>query len=104
MSTTLQVAGYFFRVRALSLMALSIAAVLLVYAVSLPTEVEPLILALQNHLLIILHIGFAVLAHDAAAASFGAAALHLLYPSLSKTDQAHALARAKGRYWLQGRD
>ena len=85
-------------------MVLPIAAVLLVYAVSLPTEVDPLIPALQNDLLVTLHIGFAVLTYSAAAVSFGAAVLYLLYSSLSKTDHAHSLARANGRYWLQGRD
>ena len=78
------IAEYVWQVRALSLMILPIAAVLLVYAVSLPTEIEPLIPALQNHLLLTLHIGFAILAYGAAAVSFGAAVFYLIYPGLSR--------------------
>ena len=77
------VAEYAFQVRALSLMVLPVAAALIVYALSLPVEVESLIPALQNHLLLNLHIGFAILAYGAAAVSFGAAVFYLAYPWLS---------------------
>ena len=77
------VTEYVFQVRALSLMVLPIVAGLIVYALSLPVEVESLIPALQNHLLLNLHIGFAILAYGAAAVSFGAAVFYLAYPWLS---------------------
>lgn len=73
-----------FRIRMLSLMVLPVAAVLLVYALSLDTGVKPLIPALQNNLLLTLHVGFAIIAYGAACVSFGAAALYLLHPVLPK--------------------
>lgn len=69
-----------YRVRMLSLAVLPITAVLLIYAMSLDTGVRPLIPALQNNLLLTLHVGFAILAYGAACVSFGAAVLYLLHP------------------------
>ena len=73
---------FMYQVRALSLAVLPIAAVLLVYAMSLDAGVEPLIPALQNNLLLTLHVGFAMLAYGAAAVSCGAAVLYLIHPKL----------------------
>lgn len=76
------IAEYLYRIRALSLVVLPIAAALLVYAMSMDAGVEPLVPALQNNLLLTLHVGFAILAYGAACVSCGAAALYLLYPKL----------------------
>lgn len=76
------VAEYFYQLRVLSLVVLPIAGVLLLYAMSLDTSVKPLIPALQNNLLLTLHVGFAILAYGAAAVSCGAAVLYLIYPKL----------------------
>ncbi len=76
------VAEYFYQVRVLSLVVLPIAGVLLVYAMSLPTEIKPLVPALQNNLLLTLHVGFAIVAYGAAAVSCGAAIMYLIYPYL----------------------
>lgn len=76
------VVEFVYQVRALSLAVLPIAAVLLLYAMSLDAGVQPLIPALQNNLLLTLHVGFAILAYGAAAVSCGAAALYLLHPKL----------------------
>ena len=73
-----------YRIRMLSLAVLPVAAVLLVYALSLDTGVKPLIPALQNNLLLTLHVGFAIIAYGAACVSFGAAVLYLLHPVLPK--------------------
>ncbi|SHJ52550.1 cytochrome c-type biogenesis protein CcsB [Tessaracoccus bendigoensis DSM 12906] len=73
-----------FRIRMLSLVVLPVAAVLLVYALGLDTGVKPLIPALQNNLLLTLHVGFAIIAYGAACVSFGAAVLYLLHPVLPK--------------------
>ena len=73
-----------YRVRMLSLVVLPVAAVMLVYALSLDTGIRPLIPALQNGLLLTLHVGFAVIAYGAACVSFGAAVLYLLKPVVPK--------------------
>lgn len=74
------VAEYFYRIRVLSLAVLPVVVALLVYAVNLDTTIRPLIPALQNNLLLSLHVGFAMFAYGAAAVSFGAAVIYLIYP------------------------
>ena len=76
------VAYWWFRVRMLSLVVLPVAACLTVYAIQIGTGVEPLVPALQNNLLLTLHVGFAILSYGAACVSFGAAVLYLAYPRL----------------------
>lgn len=76
------VAEYVWRVRILSLVVLPVAAGLIAYSLTLDTTVKPLIPALQNNLLLTLHVGFAMIAYGAAVVSFGAAVLYLLYPYL----------------------
>ncbi|MGC4152449.1 MAG: c-type cytochrome biogenesis protein CcsB [Propionicimonas sp.] len=76
------VVEFIYQVRALSLAVLPIAAVLLLYAMSLDAGVQPLIPALQNNLLLTLHVGFAIFAYGAAAVSCGAAVIYLLHPRL----------------------
>ncbi len=67
-----------YKLRALALVVLPVTAALLVYALSLDTGIKPLIPALQNNLLLTLHVGFAILSYGAACVSFGAAVLYLL--------------------------
>lgn len=69
-------------VRALSLMVLPLALVMLLYASTVGAEARPLMPALQNHLLLTLHVITAVIAYGAAAVSAGAAVLYLLRPHL----------------------
>lgn len=73
-----------FRIRMISLVVLPVAAVLLVYALSLDTDVKPLIPALQNSMLLTLHVGFAIVAYGAACVSFGAAVLYLIEPAVQR--------------------
>ncbi|MBD3690149.1 c-type cytochrome biogenesis protein CcsB [Nanchangia anserum] len=68
--------------RAISLVVLPVVAALLLYAHTLDSGVEPLVPALQNNLLLSLHVGFAVVAYGAACVSFGAALLWLVQPKL----------------------
>jgi ABC-type transport system involved in cytochrome c biogenesis permease subunit len=70
------------RMRVLSVAVLPVAACLLLYAMQLDAGVAPLVPALQNNVLLSLHVGFAILAYGAACVSFGAAALYLLHPRL----------------------
>ena len=61
-----------------------VAIALLLYAMSLDTGVRPLVPALQNRLMLNLHVGFAIISYGAACVSFGAAVLYLLHPSLGR--------------------
>jgi cytochrome c-type biogenesis protein CcsB len=72
------------RLRALSVAVLPVAACLTLYAMRLDSGVEPLVPALQNELLLTLHVGFAILAYGAACVSFGAAGLYLVLPKLKR--------------------
>lgn len=69
-------------VRALSLMVLPLALVMLLYASTVGSEARPLMPALQNHLLLTLHVITAVVAYGAAGVSAGAAVLYLARPRL----------------------
>jgi len=71
-----------FKIRMLALAVLPVAGALLVYATQTDSGIAPLVPALQNNLLLTLHVGFAILSYGAACVSFGAAALYLIYPRL----------------------
>ena len=71
-----------YHIRALALLILPITFVMLLYASNLDAEVAPLVPALQNSLLLTLHVIAAVVAYGAAAVGFGAAVLYLLRPHL----------------------
>ncbi len=75
---------YMYQVRALSLVVLPVAGAMLLYSMGQDTQVEPLIPALQNNLMLTLHVGFAIVAYGAACVSFGAAVGFLAYPWLSR--------------------
>jgi ABC-type transport system involved in cytochrome c biogenesis permease subunit len=68
------------KLRAVAVAVLPVAACLTLYAMRLDAGVEPLVPALQNNLLLTLHVGFAILAYGAACVSFGAAVLYLFQP------------------------
>ena len=69
-----------FKIRMLALGVLPVAACLLGYATQTDAGVEPLVPALQNNLLLTLHVGFAILSYGAACVSFGAAVIYLIHP------------------------
>ena len=64
--------------RVLSVGVLPVAFCLALYALRLDSGVDPLMPALQNNLLLTLHVGFAILAYGAACVSFAAAVMLLL--------------------------
>lgn len=70
------------RIRGLALLVLPVGLALMFYASNLDSSVSPLIPALQNSLLLTLHVATAVIGNGAAAVSFGAAVLFLLSPHI----------------------
>ena len=67
-----------YRIRGLALLVLPIALTMLLYSSSLERAADPLIPALQNSLLLTLHVLTAVIGYGAAAISFAAAVLFLV--------------------------
>ncbi len=70
-------------VRSLALLVLPVTLAMLLYAGTVDSQVRPLIPALQNNLLLTLHVAAAVISYGAAAVAFAAAALFLLRPRVS---------------------
>ncbi len=66
-----------YRLRALALLVLPVALGMLAYATTVPSDIRPLVPALQNDLLLTVHVTVAVLAYGAFAVAFGGAVLYL---------------------------
>jgi len=66
-----------YRLRTLALLVLPIALGLLAYATTVRSEIDPLVPALQNDLLLSIHVAVAIIAYGAFAVAFGAAGLYL---------------------------
>jgi cytochrome c-type biogenesis protein CcsB len=64
--------------RSLALLVLPVAVGLLVYATTVPSDAEPLVPALQNQLLLTVHVAVAVVAYGAFTVAFAAALLYLV--------------------------
>lgn len=71
---------YRYQVRALGLLVLPIATALLLYAMTVGAEADPLVPALQNNLLLTVHVALAIVAYGAFSVACGAGALFLLSP------------------------
>ena len=67
-----------YRLRTLALLVLPIALGMLVYATTVPSDIQPLVPALQNNLLLTVHVAVAIIAYGAFALAFGAAVLFLI--------------------------
>ena len=67
-----------YRLRTRALVVLPIALGMLVYATTLPSEIRPLVPALQNDLWLTVHVAVAILAYGAFTLAFGAAVLFLI--------------------------
>jgi len=67
-----------YRLRTLALMVLPVALGLLAYATTVPSDITPLVPALQNDLLLTVHVAVAIIAYGAFAVAFGAAVLFLI--------------------------
>jgi len=80
---TLAVYLYFqhrYRLRALAVIVLPIALALLAYATTIPDTAAPLVPALQNNLLLTVHVAVAIIAYGAFAVAFAAAFLFMIQP------------------------
>lgn len=70
-----------YHVRTLALVVLPLTTAMLVYALSVGDIANPLPPALQNSLLLTIHVAVAILAYGAFSVSFAAAALYLIQPA-----------------------
>lgn len=81
---------YQYRLRALGLLVPPVALGLLIYATTVPSDIEPLVPALQNDLLLTAHVAVAVIAYGAFALAFASALLYLF----QRKDRVRWLPRA----------
>jgi cytochrome c-type biogenesis protein CcsB len=70
--------GRRYPIRSIGFIPLGVALGLLIYATSLPSQIEPLVPALQNPPLITIHVGLAVLSYGIFATSFAAGVGYLI--------------------------
>jgi len=69
-----------YQVRTIALLILPLTAALLLYAISVGATANPLMPALQNNLLLTIHVALAIVAYGSFSISFAAAALYLIQP------------------------
>ena len=67
--------------RVLGLLALPLATGMMLYAATVPSTIEPLVPALQNNLLLTVHVAVAIVAYGSFSIAFGAAVLFLIQPA-----------------------
>lgn len=66
--------------RILALIALPVALAMMLYASTIPAEIEPLVPALQNNLLLTVHVAVAIVAYGSFSIAFAASLLYLVQP------------------------
>jgi cytochrome c-type biogenesis protein CcsB len=66
--------------RLVGLLTLPVAVALMAYAMTVPSTIEPLVPALQNNLLLTVHVAVAIVAYGSFTIAFGAAMLYLVQP------------------------
>ena len=66
-----------YKLRSLALLVLPVAAGLMAYATTVPSDIQPLVPALQHDLLLTIHVAVAIIAYGAFALAFGTAVLYL---------------------------
>jgi cytochrome c-type biogenesis protein CcsB len=86
--------------RILALVALPLALLMMFYAATIPADIEPLVPALQNNLLLTVHVAVAIVAYGSFTLAFAASYLYLLQtgsaPTLLVGTAAFVLAAAYG--------
>ncbi|MCL2653468.1 MAG: cytochrome c biogenesis protein CcsA [Propionibacteriaceae bacterium] len=78
------IAFWRFRVRLISVVALCVAAIMTIYATTVEFAADPLVPALQNSVLLTLHVGFAIVGSGGACVAFAGAVLYLLQPYIPR--------------------
>ena len=73
-----------YRQRLLGLVALPVAFGLMAYALTIPSTIEPLVPALQNSLLLTVHVAVAIVAYGSFTVAFASAVLHLAQPEAGR--------------------
>jgi cytochrome c-type biogenesis protein CcsB len=73
-----------YHLRTLGLIALPVALAMLWYATTIPSASEPLVPALQNNLLLTVHVAVAIIAYGSFSIAFGAALLYLIQPETGR--------------------
>jgi cytochrome c-type biogenesis protein CcsB len=73
-----------YHLRTLGLIALPVALLMLLYATTIPSTSEPLVPALQNNLLLTVHVAVAIIAYGSFSIAFGAALLYLIQPETGR--------------------
>jgi cytochrome c-type biogenesis protein CcsB len=71
--------------RILALVALPVGLAMMVYAATIPADIEPLVPALQNNLLLTVHVAVAIVAYGSFAIAFAASALYLVQTGSAPT-------------------
>ena len=66
--------------RILALVALPVALAMMLYAASIPATIEPLVPALQNNLLLTVHVAVAIVAYGSFSIAFAGSLLYLVQP------------------------
>ena len=66
--------------RILALVALPVAFAMMAYAATIPATIEPLVPALQNNLLLTVHVAVAIVAYGSFSIAFAASLLYLIQP------------------------
>ncbi len=66
--------------RILGLVAMPVALAMMLYASTIPAEIEPLVPALQNNLLLTVHVAVAIVAYGSFSIAFAASVLYLVQP------------------------
>lgn len=66
--------------RLLALVALPVGLAMMLYAATIPADIEPLVPALQNNLLLTVHVAVAIVAYGSFSIAFAASVLYLVQP------------------------
>lgn len=69
-----------YHLRTIGLIALPVALLLMLYATTIPATSDPLVPALQNNLLLTVHVAVAIVAYGSFTVAFGSALLYLIQP------------------------
>jgi cytochrome c-type biogenesis protein CcsB len=73
-----------YHLRTLGLIALPVGLAMMGYALTIPSTADPLVPALQNNLLLTVHVAVAILAYGCFSIAFGSALLYLIQPETGR--------------------